>query len=153
MRYIQDTSIQPPVLRYIVVLRRGKAGTPDWHALAEWMQQEEDDGEVDDLLRKTVAVVKDRERHLENRDGHSICHILAFRKPTMMDEPVARGVLDRVLKACNDVGELGHKNHKDDTIVHCACAQHNYIFLEALLAIGNADGGAPLGIRQGGMTS
>ena len=31
---------------------------------------------------------------------------------------------------------MNHRNYRNRTIVHCAAAQHNYLFLQALQAIG-----------------
>ena len=108
-------------------MRRGRKGEINWDALGDFVA-----GLSDDMLRATVAVVPNPENIPQNREGHSICHILAARKPEVADEAVARPVIARILQACGLARQLDHRNCKKCSMVHCAAAQHNYVFLEEL---------------------
>ena len=115
----------------IVGLCRRPSGHADWAGLAQFLEQRTG-ADAQEMLRQVVAVVPDPQNIAHNRDGHSICHILAARKPPVHLEDVATGALRRILQACSEMGELDHRNCRGHNIVHCAASQHNYVFLEAL---------------------
>ena len=115
----------------LAVLCRGDRWGIDWPKLSRAVANTSKED-----LAATVAIVPNSDPDLpQNREGHSIAHMLAARKPGIPSEGVARWTYWRILDACGAAGRLSHRNYKNCTLVHSAAAQHNYIFLEMLREI------------------
>ena len=105
---------------------------PNFEELAELVRDAGENAKVRENLTATVWWVLNPSEQHRNRQGHSICHMLAERKPRAQEEDLAMTIYRKLLFACAEAGQLHHRNCNNATIVHCAAAQHNITFLLAL---------------------
>ena len=134
-------------------LIRGTDNRPNFKGLDAFLRascREQGQVAVWELLKETVAYVPTEASLPRHRDGHSICHMLAARKPAEEDEGAAWAIYRWVLEACAEAGQLSHRNWSNATMVHEAAAQHNYVFLEVLREVGATNPGCvPWHVRGG----